>query len=77
MASDHDFRCKWEKKDLPVFKYMGPGNWLMSFSLGAEPLDPWQTAVQPLDPFPGQNSYSSKILSTCIIIVNQNIDSEM
>ena len=51
-ASDHELRCNWEKKDLPAYKYWDPGNWHVSFRLGREPLNPCQTAVQTLGPFP-------------------------
>ena len=30
----------WEMKDPPAYKYWDPGNWLVSYSLGCEPLDP-------------------------------------
>ena len=39
----------WVNKDLPAHKYWGPVNWYVSFS---EPLNPLQTAVQTLGPFP-------------------------
>ena len=53
----------WEKKDPPAYKYWGPGNWLVSLSLGREPLDPWQTAVQTLGPFPRAELFPTKDLA--------------
>ena len=30
----------WEMKDLAAYKYWGPNNWPMAYSLGYGPLDP-------------------------------------
>ena len=51
-AGPHELGCNWwKKKDLPAYKYCGPGNWHVSCRMGREPLHPWLDC-QTLGPFP-------------------------
>ena len=51
----------WEAIDLPAYKYWGPGNWLVYFSLGREPLNPWRAAVQTHWTLPRPGSLLSRL----------------